>query len=217
MKKVMIIALFVCFAGYSSAQQTGSLSPILQSKITCGDYNANKREKILSFGFNAGVNRSNLNFGATQQDGDLITNGLGYRLGVISNLRITKRFSIAPKAELSFNSSILSRDNSDFKVNATNLELIAHLKYKFRKGRFSPYIIAGPNFRVPVNNISSDDFVPTKQDLAVDVGVGLDVPLGRIKIAPELRYSFGLADINRDATFSDLKYHNITLVLNFSE
>ena len=173
------------------------------------------KEKFATFGFNGGINRSNLSFASTQADGDLITNGLGYRMGVISNFQFTHRFSIAPKAELSFNSSALSSNGSDL-VSPTNLEVIAHLKFKLRKGSLSPYFIIGPNFRVPVTGVNKDDLIPTKENVALDVGVGLDVPFFKYRISPELRYSYGLMNINRNSSVSDLKYHNISLVLNLS-
>ena len=169
------------------------------------------QNKFATFGFDFGVNRSNLSFNSTQTDGDLITNGLGYRMGVVSNFRITQKISFAPKAELSFNSSVLSSSTQDL-VNPANLEILGHIKYKFRKGNLSPYIIAGPNFRVPIQGFR-DNLIPTKQNVALDVGVGLDVPIFKWKIAPELRYSYGLMNINRDATVSNLKSHNISLVL----
>jgi hypothetical protein len=173
-----------------------------------------EKSKFATFGFDLGVNRSNLSFSSTQTDGDLITNGLGYRIGVVSNFRVTKKISIAPKAELSFNSSALSSSSENL-VNPSNLELLGHLKYKFSAGNLSPYIIAGPNFRLPIDGFK-DNLIPTKQNVAIDIGVGLDVPIFKKKISPELRYSYGLGNINRDASVSDLKFHNISLVLIFS-
>ena len=176
---------------------------------------AQEKEKFATFGFDLGVNRSNLNFGSTQNNGDEITNGMGYRLGVISNFRISQRFAFQPKIELSFNAGRLETDQNDFKVSPVNLELIGHLKYKFSKNSFSPYIIAGPNFRVPLEDFTNN-LVPSKQNVAIDIGVGLDVPIGKLfKFSPELRYSYGLSTINRDSEFSDIKYHNIALVVNF--
>lgn len=172
-----------------------------------------KKGKFATFGFDAGINRSNLSFSSQQTGGDQITNDKGYRFGVVSNFQLTKKFSIAPKAEISFNSSVLTSGQSEL-VNPANLELLGHLKYKLRSGNLSPYIIVGPNLRVPIQGANSDDFIPTKQNVALDIGVGLDVPIFKWKIAPELRYSFGLMDINRDSSVSDLKYHNIALVLS---
>lgn len=180
-----------------------------------GQVKEEQKKKIATFGFNLGVNRSNLDFGSTQLDGDQISNGMGYRLGIISNFQFTQRFSLAPKAELSFNAAKLEQDGVSYKVSPNHLEFIAHLKYKFKKEGLSPYLIAGPNFRVPVQYLKSN-LVPTKENVAIDVGFGMDAPIFGINISPELRYSFGIGNINRDSEFSDLQYHNIALVINFS-
>jgi len=200
MRNVVIVAIFAMVAAPSFAQ--------------CGKKKS-ASDKFATFGFNFGVNRSNLSFSSNQTDGDLITNGLGYRLGVISNFQFTKRFSIAPKAELSFNSSAFSSSDESL-VNPNNLELLVPLKFKLRKGRLSPYVIAGPNFRIPLQGVNKENLIPTKENVALDIGIGLDVPIFRIKVAPELRYSFGLMNINRNSNVSDMKYHNIALVLNLS-
>jgi hypothetical protein len=170
------------------------------------------KDKFATFGVDFGVNRSNLSFSSPQTGGDNITNGLGYRLGLVSNFQLTRRFSFAPKAELSFNASGLTSGTENYDVNPTNLELLGHLKFKLRKGSLSPYIIVGPNARIPIGT-NRDNLLPTKEDVAIDLGIGLDVPIFRKRIAPELRYSFGLTNINRNSTVSDVKYHNISLVL----
>lgn len=173
------------------------------------------KEKFATFGVDFGVNRSNLSFSSPQTGGDNITNGLGYRLGVVSNFQITQRFSFAPKAELSFNTTGLNSGIENYDVNPTNVELLGHMKFKLRRGSLSPYIIAGPNARIPIGT-NRENLLPTKEDIAIDLGVGLDVPIFKKRIAPELRYSFGLTNINRDANISDIKYHNLSLVLILS-
>lgn len=176
-----------------------------------------RKEKFATFGFDFGVNRSNLSFGSDQNGAGTITNGLGYRLGIISNFRLSQKFSLAPKAELSFNASRLSQNAIDYKVNPVNLEGMLHIKYKLFKSRFTPYILFGPNFRVPLNNsTASSDFIPTKNDIAIDAGLGFDIPLRNIKLSPELRYSFGLINISNSSNVSDINYHNLSIVVGIS-
>jgi len=171
--------------------------------------------KIATFGFSFGLNRSNLQFGSAQEDGDQIVNGLGYRLGIVSELRLGKRFVISPKADLSFNAGQINQSNTDYAVSASSLELMGHLKYRIMKSNFSPYILAGPNYRVPLET-RNDNTVPTRNDLAIDVGVGLDIPFIGFKMSPELRYSYGLTNITNSDEFSDLNYHNIAVSLIFT-
>ncbi len=184
--------------------------------LKCGCAGDKDRDrKLLAFGFSFGVNRSNLQFGAAQENGDQIVNGMGYRLGVVSELRLGKRLVISPKADLSFNAGQLNQSNTDYSVSASSLELMGHLKYRMMRSNFSPYILAGPNYRVPLAN-RNNNAVPTSSDVAIDVGVGLDIPLIGFKMSPELRYSYGLTNITNSEAFSDLNHHNIALSLIFT-
>jgi hypothetical protein len=186
------------------------------SGLKCGCNGGNGRDrKIAAFGFSLGINRSNLQYGETQENGDQIVNGMGYRLGVVSEFRLGKRFVVTPKADLSFNAGQLNRENTEYAVSASSLELMGHLKYRMMRSNFSPYILAGPNYRIPLAN-RNDNNVPTTSDVAIDVGVGLDIPLIGFKISPELRYSYGLTNITNSDAFSDLNHHNIAVSLIFT-
>lgn len=170
-----------------------------------------RRNKRFTKGFDFGVNHAQ----ALLQNNSVATiqNGRGFRVGIISSLMLSKRFYLEPKAELSFNTSTLTDVNGDrYKVNPVDLELIGHLRFKLRKGGLSPYIIAGPNVRIPLG--TGDFTMPTRQDVAIDVGVGLDVPLFKWRIAPELRYSYGLKNITESSSINDIRFHNVSLLLN---
>lgn len=195
MKKVVIIMLLIASSSFAQEET--------------------RKDKFATFGFDFGVNRSNLSFGLDQDGAGTITNGLGYRLGIISNFRLSQKFSLAPKAELSFNASRVSQNNVDFKVNPVNLEGMLHVKYKLFKSRFTPYLLAGPNIRIPLVK-PNPDYIPLKNDIAIDAGIGLDIPLRNIKLSPELRYSFGLVSNVSSPTFGPLNYHNLSIVLAFS-
>jgi hypothetical protein len=136
-------------------------------------------------------------------------------LGVVSELRLGKRFVITPKADLSFNAGQVNQSNTNYDVSASSLELMGHLKYRFAKSNFSPYVLAGPNYRIPLST-RSDNVVPTRNDLAIDVGLGLDIPLIGFKISPEVRYSYGLTNVTNSESFSDLNHHNIAVSLIFT-
>ncbi len=216
MKKLHVTGLFILISVFSNAQnKLGIVRPQFPSLKSCADSEARKEKgKFLTFGFDMGVNRSDLQFGQTQTAGDQITNGFGYRLGIVSNLQFTQRFSFAPKAELSFNATRLDQSNTSYNVNGVNLEFIGHFKYNILKTPFTPYVIAGPNFRLPLE-AKEEDYVPTKEDLALDVGIGFEIPLKQFSLAPELRYTFGLSNISSSDNFSDLNYNNIAMVLIF--
>lgn len=218
MKRLSLFGASVLLAtGLNAQNMTGFSQPEFPQLTNCAcSGKTGSKSKFLTFGFDLGVNRSNLQFGSTQENGDQITNGLGYRLGIVSNMQFTKRFSFLPKAEMSFNASQLEQSNTSYNVNAINLEFLGHLKYKFARGNFSPYILSGPNFRLPIDRNESND-VPVQEGWAIDVGAGLDIPFGVFKMAPEIRYSYGLSNITSSSNFSDLRFHNIALVLVFTD
>ncbi len=217
MKRLSFTVLLVSISFFTYAQNKfGSFEKQFPSIDHCVSSEARaSKGKFLTFGFDLGINRSDLKFGDVQSNGDQITNGMGYRLGIISNLQFTKKFSFAPKAELSFNATRLDKSNTSYNVNGVNLEFIGHFKYNLFKSGFTPYLLTGPNFRVPLNN-QEEEFVPTKEDIALDFGIGLDIPLRNFKVSPELRYSYGLMNITESESYSDLKYNNISLVLVFT-
>jgi hypothetical protein len=194
------------------------LFSVLALTITLGTFAQEEmiKPKVLGFGFDFGINRSNLSFGSEPLNGQTLTNDLGYRLGLVSELRMGRKFALLPKAELSFNAGRLESNNESFKVSPVNLELIGHLKYNFLRTPFSPYIIAGANWRLPIVNGSSDDRIPTENNVALDAGIGLTVPIAGIRVSPELRYSFGLNDITSHLP-EDIRHNNIAIVLIFSK
>jgi len=195
MKRVSLIVAAFLLAGMASAQDVG--------------------KKRFTKGFNLGVNHANVLL-RDNANGTNVENGLGFRFGLISSFAFSERISFDPKAELSFNTSTFWDGTQEFAINPVDVELIGHLKVKTKKKGFSPYFIAGPNVKIPLGQ-NSRATMPTRQDVALDLGVGWDVPLGRkIRVAPELRYSIGLVNLSESSSISDLKFHNVSLLLNFS-
>src|SRR3989338_679926 len=193
MKKVFVLAIFSMAFSISQAQD---------------EINPEEKPRFATFGFSVGINQSNLSIRTNDRTTGDITNGLGYRVGITSNLRFGDHFSLAPKAELSFNATRLEQDGVNYRMNPISLELAGHLKYKFLSGPFSPYVLAGPNARFP---ISSGPSTFTNKDVALDLGAGLDIPIFRFMVSPELRYSFGIKGLMEETAFSNLKFHNIAL------
>jgi hypothetical protein len=93
---------------------------------------------------------------------------------------------------------------------------MTHFVYKIGESNTVPYLLLGPNLRLPIGNesLTSSDF-SNRSDLAIDFGVGLENRFKDFVFAPEIRYSLGLLNVNENPTFQTLKYQNISLVLNF--
>jgi hypothetical protein len=200
MKKVLLIAFSALALPVLHAQE--SRNP-----------DAEEKPRFATFGFSLGINQSNLSLRADDRPTGDITNGLGYRAGITSNFRFGDHFSLAPKAELSFNATRIEDEGVSYKMNPICLELAGHFKYKVFSGDFSPYGLVGPNARIP---ISSGVGTLTNKDIALDLGVGLDIPVFRYKISPEIRYSFGIKGLMEETAYSNIKFQNIAIAVVFS-
>jgi hypothetical protein len=196
---VLSVCSFVCFS---------------QTKI-------NDADPKLRFGFNIGTNYSNLQSKEILQNNAHINNGMGFRTGILMEYEFAKRFMFSPEVDISFyNCNVdftnLNNTKSIYKIYPTALEVMTHFVYKIGNGKTRPYLLVGPNVKIPLNKIdkSEYDFI-TKPDCAIDFGIGLDNTTKYFIFAPEIRYSMGLLNINGCPALQSLNLHSISLVLNF--
>lgn len=178
-------------------------------------------DQFYCFGFNFGANYSFLQSKEQLPNNSEIYNGIGGKFGFLMDYHFTKHFMISPKAELSFNRSGIKTTNTDntkstYNVFPMSLDIMTHFVIKNGESRAFPYLLIGPNLRLPLKNKSySNTEFRNNLDLAMDFGIGLQNKLKYFVLAPEIRYSLGLLNINKNPTFQTLNYHNLSLVLNF--
>lgn len=175
--------------------------------------------KRINFGFNLGVNYSNL-VGLSQSENASSVNKAGLRLGVLADIKLAKFLYVSPKAELSFNDSRVDFYNSsfeDYQIYSTTLDFMSHFIFKKKNDKLSPYIFVGPNVKMPISSDGSSTTVyKGNNDFAIDFGIGLEKNLKFFNFAPELRYSMGLRNVNSNPMLEEeVNFHNISLVLNF--
>ena len=178
-------------------------------------------EKRLKYGFNLGLNYSNLLDDDKLPENASLTNNFGFRLGILADYSVSELFHISPKAELSFNNSKVSftridGSETDYKVMPVSLEFMTHFLFKDKKDKLSPYFYVGPNVKIPlsIEDDNTTEFA-TGHDFAIDFAIGVDKSLAHFNFAPELRYSLGLLDVNQHPGIQTLNFHNISLVFNF--
>ena len=196
-------------------------SMLLCSIIVFSQTENSKDDSKFRFGFNLGTNYSNLQSKETLPNNAEISNGIGFSLGVFMDYTISKNFLFSPKSELSFyNSSVefVNSDNSNYtyEIFPISLNFMTHFVYRFGNSKVVPYFFAGPNLKIPISKKpeSSSEFY-TNSDFAIDFGIGLENRTKYFIFAPELKYSFGLLNINQNPTLQTLNFHNISLILNF--
>jgi Outer membrane protein beta-barrel domain len=201
--------------------------PLLTAAICCCNFlcaaqaTTDSSPRKLRFGFNFGSNYSFLHSKEKLPENTSIYNGFGGKLGLVMDYAISNQLAISPKIDLAFNNSKIetthnSELKSTYKVFANSLDIMSHITFKLSKNPKSLYIIAGPNLRLPVEKKpESISTFTTKTDIALDFGFGIENPFKHFSIAPEIRYSLGLLNINNNPLYKSLHYHNVSLVIAF--
>lgn len=191
--------------------------------LLCGQLNAQPgslnlfepAEKVdfITFGMTLGYNHSNLSIRKNDRSTGTLINGSGFRFGFNANFQLNEEISLVPNLEFSFNGSKIEEESGTFKMNPVTMEVMGHIKYRWLLPNINPYIILGPNIRMP---IQSGTNIYSNRDVAIDLGAGIDLPISWFSISPEIRYSFGIGKTMEETAFSNIRYHNITCALRLS-
>lgn len=171
------------------------------------------------FGFNLAANYSILKYVELVPTNSEVVNGFGFQVGLLMDYSISKNFLISPKLEVSFNGASVEFFNSatpTYHVMPESANSMIHFVFKMGNNQMQPYILVGPNFKLPLQNKTKlGTELSTNPDIAIDFGIGLDYSFQYFICAPEIRYSYGLRDVNRNPNLPALNMHSIALVLNF--
>lgn len=181
-----------------------------------------EKTKAWKFGFNLGINYAQIVGVEGAPQGTLSNNGYGIKLGILAETKLSDRIYFSPKTELSFNSANIDFTGLDlifspvYEIMPVSLDIMSHFVFKSKNEKLKPYFLLGPQVRIPIqNNKSSTTTFTTALNFAIDLGIGLDKSFTSLDIAPELRYSYGLLNVNRHPQLQSVYLHNISLVFNF--
>jgi len=213
-KKTYLIFIF-CFLGGSlfAQKQTVKNQPY-------GDY------KLYHFGITVGLNFQDMiltNSGLIAENGETwfatIPNySPGLTVGLIADLFLNPYMNLRFTPSLSFGDKnfefVSPQSDENFKTVVRSNYLMAPLDLKIRSMRlnnYRPYIIAGAYAALDLGIKKDEPLLLKPMDYGITIGLGCDFYLPIIKIAPELRFCFGLnntVEKNRiDLTdFSYIKY-----------
>lgn len=178
-------------------------------------------EKKSKYGIYVGINHSNLMYGDLHlMESPIISNDLGFGLGVLADYKLTNWLSFSPKAELAFNSSTVNYSNGlgeqSYEVMPINVGIMGHLVVKKQNSKLSPYLFFGPQYRLSLNRrVTTTTEFGTNNDIALDIGIGLEKGFEYFNFAPELRYSYGFNNVNQNPAIPQLYFHNVSLIFNF--
>lgn len=156
----------------------------------------------------------------------------GFKLGFVINMRVAKYLDFRMIPTVGFYENDLSyriTDGSTIRElkDQTMVELPLLLKYKSaRRGNLAMYTVFGINPSLEASGKSDEQDVGQKLELrnwnlAIDVGVGLDIFYPFFKFSPEIRYSYGLRNMLTDdpndfsVGLSRLTTQNLGIILTF--
>lgn len=189
--------------------------------ICCAQSDLETPTNPLKYGVSVGINYSILNQENVSAVDDDIRNGVGLNLGIFAECPLTRWMSFTPRAGISFNNSKIVHSGSNneeltYGLMPITAELRGHFVFNSSRSKLAPYVFFGPNLRVPLNNrFDGMEEFSNKTSLALDFGVGLEKALSNMSIAPELRYSYGLTDVNDKSRFDQAFMHTVSLLVNF--
>lgn len=252
MKKIVFGILFTC--ALLMVHTTPTRAEYAHGKT---QYLINADNRLYHFGFILGTNMMDFNVSnsglLTTSEGELWQEGseqpgeiwyaedmkmnVGFSVGIIADLRIFSWLDLRFTPTLFFDSRQLTfrnkkgeeREGGRVTVQSNMMEFPLTFKFRGqRKNNYRPYLLAGGAFTIDMGRDSEAPIMLKPVDYGVEVGIGIDFYLPYFKLAPELKFYFGLSDVlerNRPeiADMSNLRYsHAISrltsrlFILNFN-
>ena len=169
-----------------------------------GDY------KLYHFGITVGLNFQDMlltNSGLTTDTGETwyatIPNySPGFTVGLIADLFLNPYMNLRFTPSLSFGDKALEfvEQESDerFKTTVRSNYLMAPLDLKIRSMRlnnYRPYVIAGVYTALDLGLKKDEPLLLKPMNYGITIGLGCDFYLPIVKIAPEIRFCFGLNNV----------------------
>lgn len=233
MKKILYIILLSIGLGHHLSAQT--------EKVKNQPY---ADQKLYHFGISVGMNFQDViltNSGLQSPEGETwfatIPNySPGFSVGLLGDLYLNPYMNLRFNPILHFGDRNFEfvEQNSDERfttsIRSNNLYLPLDLKFRsMRLNNYRPYVILGVYANLDLGRQPDRAVYMTSTDYGITIGIGCDFYLPIVKVAPEIRFSFGLRDIithdRKDLTdlsllkysdaISDGKSRMISFVFNF--
>lgn len=186
-------------------------------QISYGQANHSPKEKKVCYGINIGTNFSMVFDKPPLQEDILKHSGIGIQIGILSKINLTESISILPKIDLAMHDlgvQSIEKPLNTYQINPITINIGSHFQLDLMNSKV--YVLMGPTFRLASVFKSEDTSVfPVRNDIAIDVGIGLSKYFNKFIIAPELRYSYGLLDVSNHPSYKNLRVQTITLLCNF--
>ncbi|EGK01675.1 MULTISPECIES: porin family protein [Dysgonomonas] len=228
----ILIAFSFVFAGTTQAQTRKALNQPFAD------------QKMYHLGFSIGINAPDLIFSHTGYVGEngeawfaeIPSYSVGFSVGMIGDRYLNEYFNLrlSPSMHLGERRFVFREQSSGEEyttsLKASYLTVPLHLKFSApRMGNYRPYVLGGAYAALDIGSKNDQAVRFKKMDYGLEFGVGCNIYLPLFKLCPELRFSFGLADLidkdKSDITDREmLKYRDaissgksrmISLIFNF--
>lgn len=177
---------------------------------------------IFLFGFSFGANYTQLDSKSELPPNANIINGTGGRLGVNVEYVHSSFFQLRLSSDLVFNSSRVNFSDGNneivdhYHTKPVSIDIMGHVKFQNGLGKDDVYVLLGPSVSIPLNknNLTTSEY-PTNTALNADVGCGYNINLKHFSVAPEIRFSYGLSNINTHPQLENLYSNSLIFSLIF--
>jgi len=177
--------------------------------------------KMLS-GIIIGTDYSLLQNNEMLPDSISLHNNVGYFVGGLVEKRLFKLFFISPKIYLSINEAGFRIKNSSTGHIEKKYFMPITIDYGvdfilkiLNESNYHPHISAGIKTKRPLVGKAERelDLIP-KPSYNVDIGIGISKKIKYFIISPEIKYSFGLNDVNSNGSIKgSITYNSIAFAL----
>ncbi len=149
-----------------------------------------------------------------------IENGYGFSTGILMEYPFSHLISVSPKTGISFGDSkvkFLEDNIDDYFLMQFTFDLSIDFNIELSNSKTAPYFFIGAKYVYPFqNNDLGLDELDDKSNYSLELGFGIEkLIVNKFIIAPELKYSNGLTNLNAHPKLTKLKYHSLSLLLNF--
>jgi len=190
------------------------------SLVSYFSFSQESKVKKFGYGFFFEGNRSFLKVNTGNEVVSKPTFGGG--LGILADYDLTKNFTVVTKLGLSFSNTAFDLVSGDaivheFEIYPKNIDIRLQANYALGKKTNRPYIFIGPSLMIPLVDKTKPTWMyeSGNTNASIDFGLGFDKDFEIFHFLPEIRYSYGLINVNATPILRSLYVHRLTLTLNF--
>jgi hypothetical protein len=190
------------------------------SVVSYFSFSQETKVKKLGYGFFFEGNRSFMEVKTGNEVALKPTFGGGF--GILTDYDLTKNFTVVTKLGLSFSNTAINLIFGDdvaqkYKIYPQNIDVRLQANYALGKKTNRPYIFVGPSLMIPLLDRTKSTLMYSSgnTNASIDIGLGFDKDFEIFHFLPEIRYSYGLINVNATPVLRSLFVHRLTLTLNF--